>query len=66
MFATTSSLNVPAEIDTAVAEGRVHLPVHLAEGQKLPYLSAVIKETQRLHPGILWPLPRYVPEVSHV
>lgn len=31
------------------------------ECQQLPYLQAVIKEAMRLHPGIGFPLERYVP-----
>lgn len=36
-----------AELDEALEDGRMHLPIDLDEANKLPYLQAVIKETLR-------------------
>jgi cytochrome P450 len=50
-----------AEIDRADAEGRLSEHISYDECLKLPYLQAVMKESLRLHPGIGFPLERYVP-----
>lgn len=49
------------ELETAAAEGRLHLPVPYAEASKLPYLCACIKEGLRIHPGVQLTLPRLAP-----
>lgn len=36
--------------------------IDFKDAEKLPYLSAVIKESMRLHPSISYQLPRIVPE----
>lgn len=50
-----------AEIDQADADGRLSEHVSYDECLKLPYLQAVMRESLRLHPGIGFPLERYVP-----
>lgn len=50
------------EIDTAAREGNLSNPVTFAEGQKLRYLQATIKEALRLHPAVGQILSRVVPE----
>ena len=36
--------------------------ISFRDAEKLPYLSAVIKESMRLHPSITYQLPRVVPD----
>lgn len=50
-----------AEIDTAIASGRVSDPITNAEAKALPYLQACIKEGLRIHPSITAGLPKVVP-----
>lgn len=50
-----------AEIDTALADGNLTLPVSYKDAIKLPYLKACINESLRLHPGVGLTLPRVVP-----
>ena len=50
-----------AEIDAAVADGRLFMPVPYAEAVKLPYLKACINEGMRLHPSVGLTMPRLVP-----
>ena len=50
-----------AEVDQADSEGRLSEHVSYEECLKLPYMQAVMKESLRLHPGIGFPLERYVP-----
>ena len=49
------------EIDTAVANGSLSMPVAYAEAIKLPYLKACINEGMRLHPSVGLTMPRLVP-----
>ncbi|KAI1131093.1 cytochrome P450 [Nemania abortiva] len=53
------------EIDQAHADlglGKENRSFSFKELEKLPYLSAVITESTRLHPSIQYQLPRYVPK----
>lgn len=49
------------EIDAAVANGTLSLPVAYAKAIKLPYLKACINEGMRLHPSVGLTMPRLVP-----
>lgn len=53
---------VMAELEEAIEEGNLTLPVTYAEGTKLAFFQACLKETLRLHPAVPWTLPRVVPE----
>ncbi|GAB7336785.1 hypothetical protein MBLNU13_g10871t2 [Cladosporium sp. NU13] len=50
------------ELDSKTATGELSEFVTFQEGQRLPYMQAVIKETLRLHPAVGMPLFRVVPE----
>ena len=50
-----------AEIDSAVADGTLSIPVAYVEAVKLPYLKACINEGMRLHPSVGITMPRLVP-----
>ncbi|KAL8920034.1 MAG: hypothetical protein Q9208_006489 [Pyrenodesmia sp. 3 TL-2023] len=50
-----------AEIDTAVTNGTISMPVAYAEAIKLPYLRACINEGMRLHPSVGLTMPRVIP-----
>lgn len=54
---------IHAEIDTALKAGTLSKTPKLREMQdSLPYLSACISESMRLHPVVGMPLPRVVPD----
>ncbi|KAF2112117.1 cytochrome P450 [Lophiotrema nucula] len=46
----TSYRTLQAEVDTAIAEGRISSPINDSEARQLPYLQAVIKEGLRILP----------------
>lgn len=50
-----------AEIDAAVADGTLSMPVAYAEAIRLPYLKGCINEGMRLHPSVGLIMPRLVP-----
>jgi cytochrome P450 len=50
------------EINDFQRNGLVSSPITFKESQAMPYLQAVIKEAQRLHPATGLPMPRVVPE----
>jgi len=50
-----------SEIDAAVADGTLSIPVSHADAIKLPYLKACINEGMRIHPSVGLTLPRIVP-----
>ena len=50
-----------AELDAARKEGKLTLPVSLAQADRLPYLQAVMYEALRLHPAVGMSLPRISP-----
>ncbi|KAL9608659.1 MAG: hypothetical protein Q9167_006526 [Letrouitia subvulpina] len=49
------------EIDAAVADGTLSIPVTYSQAVKLPYLKACINEGMRLHPSVGLTMPRLVP-----
>lgn len=49
------------EIEQADKAGLLSQHVTYEESQRLPYLQAVMKEALRMHPGIGFPLERFVP-----
>lgn len=51
-----------AEIDAKIPPG---MPITFSQSQALPYLSAVIKETFRMHPATAWVPERIVPAGGH-
>lgn len=54
---------IHAEIDRARKEGRLSYPPKTREmKEQLPYLSACLSESMRLHPVVGMPLVRTVPE----
>ena len=57
----TAYEKLTAEIDTAVADGKLSIPVVYAEAIKLPYSKACINEGMRLHPSVGLTMPRFVP-----
>ncbi|KAL8941387.1 MAG: hypothetical protein Q9216_002265 [Gyalolechia sp. 2 TL-2023] len=50
-----------AEIDTAIENNTLTLPVAYASAIKLPYLRACINESMRLNPSVGLPMPRTIP-----
>lgn len=50
------------EIGDAERSGLIGEHVSYEQCLKMPYLQAVIKEALRIHPGIGYPLERYVPD----
>ncbi len=50
------------EIDSFHRDGRISSPVTFKESQTMPYLQAVIREAQRVHPAVGLPLERVVPK----
>ncbi|KAL8955546.1 MAG: hypothetical protein Q9193_006648, partial [Seirophora villosa] len=57
----TAYRKLTAEIDAAVQNGTLSLPVTYANAIKLPYLRACINEGMRLHPSVGLTMPRTVP-----
>ncbi|KAF2643065.1 cytochrome P450 oxidoreductase [Massarina eburnea CBS 473.64] len=54
------------EIDEAIAEGRVSLPIKDTEARRLPYLQACIQEGLRCHPPLVLARERIVPPEGDV
>jgi cytochrome P450 len=50
------------EIDTAIKQNTISSPITNAEGQKLPYLQAVIKEGLRIYPPVTGLMLKEVPK----
>ena len=57
----TAYEKLTAEIDAAVADGTLSMPVAYVEAVKLPYLKGCINEGMRLHPSIGLVVPQLVP-----
>lgn len=49
------------EIDNAISNNTLYMPVLYAQATKLPYLKACINEGMRLHPSVGLTMPRLVP-----
>lgn len=49
------------EIDKADSEKELHTPISYREASELPYLTAVLKESMRLHPSVGLLMERHVP-----
>ena len=58
---STAYEKLTTEVDTAVANGTLSIPVAYAEAVKLPYLKGCINEGMRLHPSVGLTMPRHVP-----
>ena len=50
-----------AELDEAVKNGALEIPVRFNDAVKLPYLRSCVLEGMRMHPGVGLSLPRVVP-----
>jgi cytochrome P450 len=50
------------KLQQELEEAKVQIPVPYSEVSKLPYLSAVIRESSRINPGVAMMLERIVPE----
>lgn len=57
----TAYRKLTAEIDAAVQNGTLSLPIAYADAIKLPYLRACINEGMRLHPSVGLTMPRTIP-----
>ncbi|PPJ59849.1 hypothetical protein CBER1_04919 [Cercospora berteroae] len=55
---------VQREVDEIYARGDIqaHCMIDYKTAEKLPWLSACVKEALRLTPSIVWQLPRHVPD----
>lgn len=58
---TAAYEKLTAEVDAAVADGKLSMPVAYAEATTLPYLKACVNEGMRLHPSVGLTMPRLVP-----
>lgn len=50
-----------SEIDEYYYSRNLTTPITYAQTLEMPFLQAVIKEAGRLHPSIMYQLPRYAP-----
>lgn len=58
----TSNPETYSKVVSELKNVKVSFPASWTEVQKLPYLNACIKETERLHPGVGLHLERVVPK----
>ncbi|KAM0697897.1 hypothetical protein Q7P36_002751 [Cladosporium allicinum] len=49
------------QLEQQQRDGLISDPITLEESLQIPYLQAIMKEATRLHPGVGFPLERYVP-----
>jgi cytochrome P450 len=54
--------SLQSEIDEYYTSKKLTAPVTYAQALELPFLQAVVKEAGRLHPSIMYQLPRYAPD----
>jgi cytochrome P450 len=50
-----------SEIDEYYTSRNLTTPITYSQALEMPFLQAVIKEAGRLHPSIMYQLPRYAP-----
>ncbi len=62
MTSPTAYRTLQAEIDRSISEELISSPITDAEGQKLLYLQAVIKEGLRIFPPVAGLMPKVVPK----
>jgi cytochrome P450 len=54
--------NVHRKLQRELDEAELRIPVRYTDASKLPYLSAVIRESSRINPGVALMLERIVPD----
>ncbi|KAL9073674.1 MAG: hypothetical protein Q9157_004648 [Trypethelium eluteriae] len=57
----TAYSKLTAEVDAAISDGTLSMPITYREAVKLSYLNACVNEGMRLHPSVGLHMPRIVP-----